>query len=58
MTPLVRAAVVNVAIVCGLAIELWRGAPWVAIVITATIALPIANGLMYWKQKQAARGLR
>ena len=51
-----KAWLVNIAALIGLLIEAWRGAPWLAIAITALIFFPLANGLMYWKRKQAMRG--
>lgn len=52
MTPVSRAIIVNIAMITGLAIEYWRGAPWLAIVITAGIALPLANTLMLLKRRR------
>ena len=46
--------VVNCAMLIGLALERWRGAPWLAIAITAAIALPLANTLMYFKAQRSA----
>ena len=51
-----KAWLINVAVLFGLCIEAWRGAPWLATAITALIFFPMANGLMYWKHKQVARG--
>ena len=53
-----KAWLVNIAVLCGLAIEVLRGAPWLAIAITAAIFFPMANALMHWKRKQIAQGHR
>ena len=52
MTPTNRQMIVNTVIVIGLAIMRWRGAPWLAIAITAVIALPLANTLMLLKRRR------
>ena len=51
-----KAVLVNVAVLSGLVIEALRGAPWFAVALTAAVVLPMANGLMYWKQQQRMRG--
>ena len=53
-TPTTRQVVVNTVMITGLALMYWRGAPWLAIVITAGIALPLANTLMLLKRQQIA----
>lgn len=54
-----KLAVVNSGIVLGLAWEYWRGAPVLALAITALIALPLANTLMLLKATRLqARELR
>lgn len=50
--PGTKALIVNAAMITGLALEYWRGAPWLAIVITAGIALPLANTLMLLKSRR------
>ena len=54
MSVATKAWIVNCAMIVGLAIEYWRGAPWLAIVITAGIALPLANTLMLLKRRRTA----
>lgn len=53
-----KAWLINIAVICGLGIERWRGAAWLAIAITALTFFPMANALMYWKRTQTAQGQR
>ncbi len=54
LSPTTTAVAVNTIMITGLALMYWRGAPWLAIVITAGIALPLANTLMLLKRRRAA----
>ncbi len=47
-----EALIFNLVLVVGLALERWRGAPWLAILIPGGIALPLANILMFLKHKR------
>ena len=58
MKPITRSVAANCAMDAGLAIKSWRSAPRLATVITAGIALPLANTLMLLKRRRvAASGL-
>jgi hypothetical protein len=47
---------INFAIVCGLALEYYRGAPIFAIVITGVALLLVANTILFLKAKSARQG--